>query len=204
MTFKDFNVKDPELNDHIFLHRALNAKPNAGHLAIAALNLPAVACRVIPAAISKPLHVTQNLDELSLRALQALPEDLTEAAAKRLIQIHGSLYRTRCLTCKHVRHSHDLNLSSALGEASDEANHLDIPVDRLPKCGGDNWSGSNRYGQCGGLLRPDVVWFGEVPPLMGEIARHITACDLLIIVGTSALVCLSFTFWDLQLANLII
>ncbi len=29
-------------------------------------------------------------------------------------------------------------------------------------------------GGCGGLLRPDVVWFGEVPPLMGEIARHIT------------------------------
>ena len=68
----------------------------------------------------------------------------------------------------------------------------EIPVEKLPRCGGDSWAGSNRYGKCGGLLRPDVVWFGEVPPQLGEIARKMTWCDLLLVVGTSALVRL---FW---------
>ena len=38
-------------------------------------------------------------------------------------------------------------------------------TDKLPRCGGDEWSGSNRSGRlgCGGLLRLDVVWFGEIP-----------------------------------------
>lgn len=38
------------------------------------------------------------------------------------------------------------------------------------------------------MLRPDVVWFGEIPPQLGEIARKMTWCDLLLVVGTSALV----------------
>ena len=64
---------------------------------------------------------------------------------------------------------------------------IEILTDKLPRCGGDDWSGSNRFGRFGGLLRPDVpvVWFGEISPFVGEIARRITWCDLLIVVGTS-------------------
>ena len=52
---------------------------------------------------------------------------------------------------------------------------IKISADKLPHCGGDEWSGFNR---CGGLLRSDVVWFGEtIPLLMGEIARKITWCE---------------------------
>jgi len=88
------------------------------------------------------------------------------------------------LSCKHVNHSYDPCLSSALKDlkAGEE-----IPVDKLPRCGGDSWAGSNRYGKCGSLLMPDVVWFGEVPPQLGEIVRQ-TRCDLMLVVGTSALV----------------
>jgi NAD-dependent deacetylase sirtuin 5 len=46
-------------------------------------------------------------------------------------------------------------------------NFIMIPTDKLLRCGGDEWSESNCSGRFGGLLRPDVVWFGEVPPLMG-------------------------------------
>ncbi|KJA16607.1 hypothetical protein HYPSUDRAFT_47223 [Hypholoma sublateritium FD-334 SS-4] len=175
-----------------FYHRrrllSLDAKPNPGHAALAALNLPETASRLIPAAFSPPLHVTQNIDELSLRSLSTLPDGVVADSIKRLIQMHGSLFRTRCLSCKKVEHSYERNISAALGDISITGGPVDIPVEKLPRCGGDEWSGSNRYGRCGGLLRPDVVWFGEVPPLMGEIARNITKCDLLIIVGTSALV----------------
>jgi NAD-dependent deacetylase len=41
--------------------------------------------------------------------------------------------------------------------------------------------------QCGnaGLLRPDVVWFGEIPYHMDRIYRALGACDLFVSIGTS-------------------
>jgi NAD-dependent deacetylase len=43
---------------------------------------------------------------------------------------------------------------------------------------------------CGGVgsLRPDVVWFGEIPYFMDEIALRLGNCDLFIAIGTSGLV----------------
>lgn len=104
--------------------------------------------------------------------------------------MHGSLFRTRCLSCRHEAQSYEPYLASSLKDLPPTSldDGVVIPTDKLPKCGGDAWNGSNRYGRCGGLLRPDVVWFGEVPPLMGEIARKMTWCDLLIVVGTSSVV----------------
>ena len=40
----------------------------------------------------------------------------------------------------------------------------------------------------GGSLRPDVVWFGEMPYFMDEIETRLADCDLFIAVGTSGLV----------------
>ena len=37
-------------------------------------------------------------------------------------------------------------------------------------------------------LRPDIVWFGEIPYYMDEIAQHIANCDLFIAIGTSGVV----------------
>jgi len=152
---------------------------------LAILNNPSTLSRIAPNAQSPPLHVTQNIDELSLRVLNEFPQDTKNDAEQHLIQMHGSIFRTRCLSCQHVKHSYDPYLSS---ELKDLKAGEEIPVDKLPRCGGDSWAGSNRYGKCGGLLRPDVVWFGEVPPQLGEIARKMTWCDLLLVVGTSALV----------------
>ena len=44
--------------------------------------------------------------------------------------------------------------------------------------------------QCGvaGKLRPDIVWFGEIPYHMETIAARLEACDLFIAVGTSGVV----------------
>lgn len=188
-TTEDCSKLPPLSNTHVVQlvrSRCLKARPNKGHLALAALNIPSVASRVIPSATSAPLHVTQNLDELAVRALKTLPKSAAEGH-NGLVQVHGSLFRTRCLSCKHEMQNYDLYLRSWFKNLNrDEV--VDIPVGELPRCGGDEWVGSNRYGRCGGLLRPDVVWFGEVPPRMGEIAREITACDLLIVVGTSSTV----------------
>src|SRR5204862_370292 len=87
------------------------ARPNPGHDALAALERRTPAFTLI----------TQNVD-----GLHAL------AGSRAILEIHGNLWRTRCLGCRAVR--------------EDRAPGFDqIP----PLC------------RCGGLLRPDVVWFGE-------------------------------------------
>lgn len=102
--------------------------------------------------------------------------------------MHGSIFVTKCTSCQKVTRSYAPSLASALEGDEDSNAKRDIPISQLPKCGGDSWTGSNRYGNCGGLLRPEVVWFGEIPPLMGEIARKMSQCDLLLVVGTSSIV----------------
>ncbi len=42
--------------------------------------------------------------------------------------------------------------------------------------------------QCGGLLRPDVVWFGESIPQIEEAFQKSSECDFVLVVGTSGLV----------------
>jgi NAD-dependent SIR2 family protein deacetylase len=169
---------------HVHL-RCLNAKPNDAHRALATLSLPAVLSRVAPCASSPPLHVAQNIDALSLRVLEPFSSQDKATAEKSLLEMHGSIFVTRCTSCQHIQRSYTPALSSALRNLEDINTKHDIPIKELPRCGGDAWAGSNRYGNCGGLLRPEVVWFNEVPPLMGEIARKMNWCDLLLVVGTS-------------------
>lgn len=82
-----------------------------------------------------------------------------QAGSVRMVELHGSLWRVRC---------------PAEGKT---AENLEVPLRAIPpRCG------------CGGLLRPDVVWFGEAPPAEALQAAFEAAgsCDLLFVVGTSA------------------
>lgn len=45
-------------------------------------------------------------------------------------------------------------------------------------------SACSQCGNCGGL-RPDIVWFGEIPKHMPEIEQALARCDLFVAVGTS-------------------
>jgi len=97
---------------------ALAAQPNPAHRALAALE------RRIG---DRFLLVTQNVDGLHRRA-----------GSERLVEIHGSLFRTRCSRCDRPPFADD-----ALHEA-------DVPVCEACAAG-------NRRA----WLRPDIVWFGE-------------------------------------------
>lgn len=167
--------------------RCLDAEPNPAHRALASLSLPSTISRLAPSLEpqwSPPLLITQNIDSLSLRALSTAPRDESSTTESSILEMHGSIFATRCTSCRHSQRTYAPSLASALNntEASD------IPISDLPRCGGEDWAGGNRYGNCGGLLRPDVVWFGEVPNHMGEIARRLNWCDLLLVVGTSSTV----------------
>ncbi len=54
------------------------------------------------------------------------------------------------------------------------------------------WDGELAHGpacaDCGAVLRPDVVWFGEIPYAMDEIATALARCELFVSVGTSGAV----------------
>lgn len=79
------------------------------------------------------------------------------AGSKSLIHMHGEILRSLCAACGARQPCHgDLSESSICRDCS--------------KAGG---------------LRPDVVWFGEMPYNMQRIARALAACDLFISIGTS-------------------
>jgi NAD-dependent deacetylase len=107
--------------------------------------------------------VTQNVDALHEAAARQVAPDRAGDLAP--IRLHGSLARTRCSRC-------------------DFATDHDVPVDTasigtLPHCP-----------DCGGLLRPDVVWFGESLPAtaLQRAAAAGAEADLCLVVGTAGAV----------------
>jgi len=84
----------------------------------------------------------------------------TQAGSKALIPMHGSLFHVRCLGCSAVWEHRD-----ALGTQTP-----------CPTCG--------KAGQ----VRPDIVWFGEMPRGLEEIDAAIRQADLFVAIGTSGTV----------------
>lgn len=79
------------------------------------------------------------------------------AGSSRLLHMHGELMKARCLHCGAVhRWEQDLSMATP-----------------CPGCG-----------QAAGL-RPNVVWFGEMPIGMERIGAALDACDLFVSIGTS-------------------
>ena len=109
--------------------------PNAAHLAIASL--------------PEALVVTQNVDGLHHRA-----------GSRNIIELHGNLFRTRCVR------------EGTRREAAE-------PFSELPP-----------HCECGALLRPDIVWFGETLPegAFERAGRAVHDADLLLVIGTSGVV----------------
>jgi NAD-dependent deacetylase len=105
------------------------------------------------------LLATQNVDDLHQRA-----------GSRQLVALHGTIAEARCDVCGRRR---------PMGEAVAES-----PAEP-PACGASAAGAS-----CRGRFRPAVVWFGESLPAaeLARASRAAAACDLLLAVGTSALV----------------
>lgn len=103
---------------------------------------------------------TQNIDAL---------EFLAGVPAEKIIEAHGSFQTAYCTQCKH-----DYDLRWLKREIfSPETN------DEVPKCE-----------QCSGVVRPNVVLFGESLPdrFWANITSDFSSCDLLLVLGTSLVV----------------
>lgn len=94
-------------------------------------------------------------------------DDLHERAGSAPAHhLHGSLFEFRCARC-------GIPYSEALPVMTEPAIEVEPPV-----CG------------CGGLIRPDIVWFGEALP-EGPWQHAVAAtesADVMVVVGTSAIV----------------
>ena len=184
------------------IHRALKARPNAAHIALASLSIPNVLKQIAPQAESYHL-ITQNVDGLSASAHKALfdrltseqqgtsdvPEktmhDLPPSSPTYIIEMHGRIHDVICTVCDARVANFDSPLCPALGEADKGLDDVtiagsrpsDIPIGDLPKCT-----------NCGALARPGVVWFGEEPLYLDEIDEHVASADMCLVVGTSSTV----------------
>ena len=147
--------------------RIADAKPNAGHFALAAAERLGRVQQVI----------TQNVDALH----QA-------AGSKNVIDLHGRLDTVRCMKCgaPMTRVHMDELLQELNPHIEKDANHeftpdgdaeIEAAADfRIPACP-----------VCSGVLKPDVVFFGEsVPQSRVEFAMaRLDEAEALVVAGTS-------------------
>ncbi|KAI6655093.1 NAD-dependent protein deacylase sirtuin-5, mitochondrial-like [Oopsacas minuta] len=127
--------------------------------------------------------LTQNIDRLH----QA-------AGSQNVVELHGSLFLTRCLSCSEVKENRDSPICASLkdkGAPDPDEKSAGIPADQLPRCS-----------SCSGLLRPHVVWFGESldTNVMSKSYSVMCECDLFLVIGTSSVVYPAAGF-ALNLAN---
>ena len=155
------------------------ATPNAAHRALARLET----------ARKTTCLVTQNVDGLHQRAGSA-----------NVIELHGTVGRVICLECgaDHARAAIQQTLEAenagfleARATAAPDGD-ADVAPDRagafnVPRCG-----------HCGGLLKPDVVFFGENVPRerVGAAMRALDEADAMLVVGSSLMVWSGYRFCE--------
>jgi NAD-dependent deacetylase len=120
----------------------LQARPNAGHLALAELERRGKRVTVL----------TQNVDGLHQLA-----------GSTRVFELHGGVRKAQCPVC---RQEYGLD---------------DILAEEVPICRWTNPKGA----ECGHVLHPDTVLFGQPVRHLELAAAAVQACDLLLVLGTS-------------------
>lgn len=175
MTVTEFLSSDASrrrywVGSHLGWRAFAAAEPNAGHRAIAELEHRGIANGVI----------TQNVDGLHVRA-----------GSRRVVELHGTMRRVFCTHCGQVFDRRDLALrverdnpwmrvpeNVALGPDGDVLPESTEGF-RIPECT-----------VCGGMLKPDVVFFGEFIPAekFREAEQLVHTSDALIVAGSSLVV----------------
>lgn len=85
------------------------------------------------------------------------------AGSTKVLEIHGGIRTNHCRRC---RTSYDLDDVKAL-----------LTMEPVPHCG-----------RCGGVIKPDVVFFGETVRHLEECQQEAAEADLLVVVGSSLVV----------------
>ncbi|HVF37167.1 MAG TPA: NAD-dependent deacylase [Sphingomicrobium sp.] len=166
-------ARDPALVHQFYDARRARlheVEPNAAHVALARLDAEWP---------GRLLIVTQNVDDLHERA-----------GAKRLLHMHGDLTSGWCLACDE-RFSWEGPMSP-FTDCLEPGAGLPLSADSHQE--GQSFDKLRTNGNvcpvCStpGQVRPDIVWFGEMPYEMDRIDAALMACDLFVSIGTSGAV----------------
>nr|WP_310739234.1 NAD-dependent protein deacetylase [Microbispora sp. H10830] len=162
---------------HLGWRHIVDAAPNAGHRAVAELQRRGLVAGII----------TQNVDGLH----QA-------AGAREVVELHGSLHRVRCLACGHRTSRHALDRRLRAANSGWRARSAMINPDGDAVLAADEIETFRTVDceSCGGVLKPDVVFFGEnVPPSRVEECYALTErAGLLLVLGSSLTVMSGYRF----------
>ena len=176
MTYQQF-VGDHAFRRHYWARNHMGwrhvhrTQPNGGHLALARLERAGV------------LHglITQNVDLLHRRA-----------GSRAVIDLHGTYARIVCLGCDHRTTRAELairleELNVGFAETVKEIKDVEIAPDADAVIAS---SASFRIAdclRCGGILKPDIVYFGEnVPAARVAVAyAMVDAAQALLVAGSS-------------------
>lgn len=134
------------------------AEPNLGHRALFDLEKMGIIKTVI----------TQNIDNLH-----------REAGNTRVIEVHGNAFRLCCISCGKRE---ERDRKSLLREAKSRISALKGYslaefMEVMPQCG-----------DCGSMMRPDVVMFGETVQGLSAAFEAVRTCDAMLALGTSGVV----------------
>jgi len=103
--------------------------------------------------------------ENKVRDFTLIPQNVDglhiQAGSRNILELHGNIWKVRCTGCGEISENHH------------------IPIEILPRCK-----------NCGGLLRPHIVWFGEMLPqdVLSAASSALNRCEVLLVIGTSGIV----------------
>ena len=120
--------------------------------------------KIVQEAKPNPAHLTIAEMQNHFKDVTVITQNVDNlhrrAGSIKIFELHGNIERNFCINCKKF-HNEELDFSGG-----------------IPKC------------ECSGLIRPDVVWFGEYLPEDQFIGGEKAAInsDIFFVVGTSAIV----------------
>ncbi|MBA8963983.1 NAD-dependent protein deacetylase [Rhodococcus opacus] len=176
MTYQQF-TGDSDFRRHYWARNHLGwrhmdaARPNTGHRALAGLERAGVARAVI----------TQNVDLLH-----------TKAGSRRVIDLHGTYAQVRCLACDALISRATLadrleRANPGFAETVAAAQGVEIAPDADAVITSTGHFRMVDCEACGGLLKPDIVYFGESVPKPRVAAAYdvVDEAEALLVAGSS-------------------
>ena len=157
--------------NHLGWRHVHRTRPNAGHVALARLESSGVLQGLI----------TQNVDLLH-----------QQAGSRMVIDLHGTFARVVCLSCEHRTTRAELatrleELNPGFADSVGQIRDVEIAPDAdavIASSAGFRVADCLR---CGGILKPDIVYFGENVPKarVGAAYAMVDAAQALLVAGSS-------------------
>ena len=157
--------------------RVAGARPNAAHIALADMEEAGLITGII----------TQNVDRLHHRA-----------GSNRIVELHGTLSEVYCLSCEAIERRDEFQFRLEALNPQWKQKNAELAPDGDAELG-DEYVRQFRVPaclRCGGILKPNVVFFGENVPKtrVDEAWELYERADALVVVGSSLAVYSGYRF----------